>query len=133
MLTVSSGNKQDAISDQLIPSNSDDPSSPHFDWWPSKGTSEWVQFHFLEPSRVSEVSVYWFDDTGTGQCRIPESWQILYRDGESWKPVQKPSAMKPEKDAINRVTFQPVETTDLRLSVKLQDGFSGGLYEWSVR
>jgi hypothetical protein len=41
--------------------------------------------------------------------------------------------MVPVKDKLNRVTFDPVETTDLRLSIRLQDGFSAGLFEWSVR
>jgi hypothetical protein len=132
-VTVSKGNGQDAMKDQLLPSSSDDPSVPHFQWWPNKGTTEWVQYHFPARSRVSGVSVYWFDDTGMGECRIPDSWEILYHDGETWKPVQKPSNMKPEKDALNHITFEPVETTDLRLSVKFREGFSAGLYEWGVR
>ena len=23
------------------------------------------------------MDVYWFDDTGRGQCRVPESWDLL--------------------------------------------------------
>ena len=132
-LTVSSGRGESAINDQLLPASSNDPSTPHFHWWPKKGTTEWVQYHFPQPTRVSEVSSYWFDDTGIGECRIPESWEILYRDGTTWKPVRKPSSMQPMIDAMNHVTFESIETTDLRLSVKLREGFSAGLYEWIVR
>jgi len=49
--------------------------------------AEWVQYDFSKPTTVSSVKVYWFDDTGQGECRIPESWQVLYRAGHSWKPV----------------------------------------------
>jgi len=30
---------------------------------------------------VRACEVYWFDDTGSGQCRVPASWRILYRAG----------------------------------------------------
>ena len=132
-LTVSGGRGGEAINDQLLPSNSNDPSLPRFHWWPKKGTTEWVQYHFPEPERISEVTTFWFDDSGSGECRVPASWEILYLDGATWKPVGHPSLMSPEKDKPNRVTFDPVVTSDLRLSVRLRDDFSGGLYEWTVR
>jgi hypothetical protein len=59
--------------------------------------------------------------------------EILDLDGATWQPVRNPSVMAPEKDKSNRMTFDPVVTTDVRLSVRLRDDFSAGLYEWSVR
>jgi len=32
---------------------------------------------------VKACEVYWFDDTGRGQCRVPESWKLLYCDGDA--------------------------------------------------
>jgi len=132
-ITVSGGRGWEAINDQLVPSRSNDPTLPRFHWWPKKGTTEWVQFHLPEPVRISEVTTFWFDDSGSGECRVPAAWEILYLDGGTWKPVGHPSGPAPEKDRPNRVTFDPVVTSDLRLSVRLRDGFSAGLYEWSVR
>ncbi len=36
------------------------------------------------------------------------------------------------RDTWNRTEFMPVRTGALRLSVQLQDGFSGGMLEWKV-
>ena len=38
--------------------------------------------------KVDGCSVYWFDDTGVGQCRVPAEWRLLWRDGDEWKPVK---------------------------------------------
>jgi hypothetical protein len=37
-----------------------------------------------------------------------------------------------DKDKFNRVTFDAVETTAIRLEVRLSEGFSGGILEWRV-
>ena len=36
---------------------------------------------FAKPASVSEAQVYWFDDTGRGSVRVPQTWRLLYRDG----------------------------------------------------
>jgi hypothetical protein len=33
----------------------------------------------------------------------------------------------------NRVSFQPVETTGLRIEVELQPNYSGGILEWKIQ
>jgi hypothetical protein len=35
-------------------------------------------------------------------------------------------------DRFNRVTFDPVETTALRIAAKLQPEWSGGILEWRL-
>ncbi|UCE08469.1 MAG: glycoside hydrolase family 127 protein, partial [bacterium] len=84
---VSFGRNPEAINDQLEPQSSIDHEVPFFHWWNHKGTKEWVQYDFQQPEEVSTVEVYWFDDTGIGECRIPQSWKILYKLGDEWKPV----------------------------------------------
>ena len=121
-----------AINDQHEPRNSGDRLKKHFDWWPAKGTSQWVQYDFAKPSRVSAIDVYWFDDTGIGECRLPKSWQALYRQNGDWKPVAHPSAFECAGDRYNRTTFDPVETDGLRLDVQLPEGFSSGILQWRV-
>src|SRR5262249_54753809 len=48
-----------AINDQREPKSSGDRLKKHFDWWPAKGTNQWVQYDFANSARVSAVEVYW--------------------------------------------------------------------------
>lgn len=123
-----------AIQDGELPSHSNDHSIPRLTWWDHKGTHEWVEYQFNGKRRVTASEVYWFDDTGQGACRIPEEWSMLYRDGEEWVPVPVPikGPLPISKDEFNRLEFPAIVTDSLRLEVKLQDGYSGGILEWKV-
>jgi hypothetical protein len=132
-VSVSGGRNPRAINDQAEPLSSEDPSNTYFHWWPKKGTTEWVEYAFGGSKTVSEVEVYWFDDTGHGECRVPSSWRVLYKDGGAWKPVENRQAYGVEKDRYNRVGFKPVTTTGLRLEVMLQSSWSAGIQEWKVK
>ena len=121
------------MNDQSEPRSSRDPNSSFFHWWPEKGSTEWVAYEFDTPTSVSEVEVYWLDDTGSGECRVPASWRLLYKDGEEWRPVDAAGAYGVEKDAYNKVTFRPVTTSALRLEVTLPPQWSAGIQEWKVR
>jgi len=121
-----------ALSDGDIPANSNDKNVLRFTWWPHKGTAEWVQYDFQKPRKVSQAEVYWFDDTGGGGGRVPQSWKLLYKDGDNWKEVPNASACGVEKDKFNKVTFDAVNTAALRLEAKLQQDYSAGILEWQV-
>ncbi len=121
------------INDQLLPQNFTDGFAPTFDFWPHKGTSEWIRYEFAQPTKVSAARVSWFDDTGSGECRLPVSWRITYRDTDNaWKPVTNPSEYPIKKRDPVRVTFDPITTKQIRLEVELTKDFSTGLYEWEV-
>jgi hypothetical protein len=81
---------------------------------------------------VSSCEVYWFDDSGKGQCRVPQSWRLLVLDGEEWKEVRATTPYGVERDRMNRVAFEPVSARGLRIAARLREGFSGGILEWSV-
>jgi DUF1680 family protein len=121
-----------AINDGEDPATSDDPTS-YFDWWPRRGTTEWAEYAFEKPAPVGRVDVYWFDDTGHGQVRVPASWRVLYKDGAEWKPVETKDEYGVAKDQFNTVAFTPVTTTGLRLEITMQPGFSAGIQEWKVK
>lgn len=129
---VYGGDTLDALNDGLEPARSSDESIPRFTWWDHKGTPEWVQYTFPKPTTVSGVAVYWFDDTGKGECRVPLAWNLLYKEGSDWKPVEATMGYGTTRDQYNRVTFRPVTTSALQIVVRLQDGFSGGILEWKV-
>ena len=128
-----SGDTVEALGDGLAPTASNDLSIPRLTWWDHRGTKEWVQFDFDQAKKVSAVEVYWFDDTGVGQCRMPKSWRVLYRTAAEWKPVLNAVSSSPARDQWNRMQFDPVATSALRLEVELQPNFSGGILEWRVK
>jgi hypothetical protein len=122
----------EAMIDNIEPKTSHDTSIPRFTWWDHRGTSEWVDYGFARPRKVSSVEVYWFDDAPTGGCRAPQSWKLFYRVGESWVPMEGASLLTTQLDQYNRVTFTPIETTGLRIEAQLQPNYSAGILEWKV-
>lgn len=120
------------INNGFKPKTSGDQPSALMHWWPHKGTSEWVAYAWDKPVKTSAIKVFWFDDTGRGECRLPASWELQYKDGDLWKPVQNPSGYPVEKDKWTEVTFTPVQTTELRLVVQLQPNWAAGVQQWQV-
>jgi hypothetical protein len=127
------GDTLDALEDGPEPSSSNDHDIPRFTWWDHLGTKEWVQLDFPRPKKVAAVEVYWFDDTGKGQCRLPASWRLLYREGDKWMDVAEPSARPMTADKWNTFSFRPVKTAALRIEAQLQPGYSAGLLRWNVK
>jgi hypothetical protein len=122
-----------ALNDLIEPSDSCDHGVPRFTWWDHKGTKEWVQYDFPSAKKVSAVELYWFDDERLKRhCRTPQSWRLLCKAGDGWKPVETESEYGTALNKYNRVAFTPVETTALRIEVQLKPQFSGGILEWKV-
>lgn len=142
------------FNDQFDPSSSDDINTPYHYWWLKSGSEESVSYQFEKPETVSAVEVYWlaFDHYDVSY-RAPESWKLLYKDGNNWREVRNPSSYGVELDKYNKVTFDPVSTTELKIVAQLQRppsegqgageeqvqvvdvdrrGFSGGVLEWKV-
>ena len=126
-VAASDKRRADAVNDQFEPRSSIDHTIPFLHWWPRK-----VQYDFKKEETVSQAQVYWFDDTGEGECRLPKSWRVLYRDGDAWKPVENSSPYDVAKDRYCPVSFRPVKTSALRLELQLIPGYSAGIYEWKV-
>ncbi|MHC4202178.1 MAG: glycoside hydrolase family 127 protein, partial [Planctomycetota bacterium] len=134
-----------ALSDQVAPVRSGDASRGVFQWR-KRGTTEWVQYDFKKAEEVSAVEVYWYARFGTA-VKLPQSWRLLYRVGDEFKPVENGGPYGVEPDRFNRVTFTPVRTDALRIEAKLQDKYletylakkderpskmSAGILEWRV-
>lgn len=141
------GDGLEALTDGIEPDparGSSDESIPRFSFWPHKGgetsgpdgaakhSEEWVRYDFDQPRALRRSSVYWFDDSGAGGCRVPQQAVLEYRDGEEWKPVPNGAdgAISLEKDRANTTRFDEVVTTGLRLRIQLQDKVSAGILEW---
>jgi len=125
------GGPATAVQDNEEPTETDP--GTHFDWWNTRGTTEWVQYSFNKPHAVSRSEVFWYDDSAKGGgCAVPASWRILYLDGDEWKPVENAGPYGVANKAYNRVAFKPVTTSAVRLEVKIQDQISTGISKWRV-
>lgn len=115
--------------DGLVPKASNDRSVPHFSWWPEANGIEYVIWKFDQPKKISQTEVYWYiDEDGT---TTPEWWKLYYKQGDKWVEMKHPGPYGLEKDQFNKVTFDPVTTSAIKLETKL-GGRSGGISEWKV-
>ncbi len=123
------------IGDEGEPKSSADHAVRRMTWWDHRGGTEWVSYRFARPRKLSECSVYWFDDTDIGACRVPAEWRLLWLDGTEWRPVKllPGCTYGTERDRFNKVAFEPVTAREVRLEVKLRPGYSGGVLRWAVR
>jgi DUF1680 family protein len=131
-------NPMDTLETLLIdgaPMSSKDHKIRRMTWWDHRGTAEWLAYRTVKPRTLSSASVYWFDDSGIGACRVPAEWCLLWLDDKEWKPVKllQDEQYGTELDRFNKVSFEPVTTRELRMEVKLKPGYSGGVLKWRVR
>ncbi len=108
---------------------------PAQSFFPHKGTTEWAEYHFDSPRTVRSTSVFWTVDHWERAGRVlatraPVSWEIFTRQGDRWVAVSHPTSRGTEPDRFNRVTFDSVETTAVRIEIRLQKDHSGGIVAW---
>jgi DUF1680 family protein len=122
-----------ALNDGIHPDSSSDHSLPRHTFWPRLGSEEWLRYDFAADTRISKSRVYWFDDTGAGRCRVPQSAQLEWLDpAGTWHPVNAIAPLGVAKDAWNEQSFAPVTTRAVRLRVRLREEASAGVMEWEV-
>ncbi|MDR0429806.1 MAG: glycoside hydrolase family 127 protein [Tannerellaceae bacterium] len=141
------------FNDQFEPSSSADINTPYHYWWLKSGTEESIGYQFDKPETVSGVEVYWLAFEHYDVIyKEPESWKLLYKDGNTWTEVKNASPYGTAINQYNKVTFDPVTTTELKLVAQLQrpegerapeekgpqvadvtrKGYSGGVIEWKI-
>jgi hypothetical protein len=112
-----------ALNDGIDPPSSNDPVNPRWGTWPQTGT-QWAELTWPSARTPRSAEVYFFDD-GQG-VRLPASWKLQYWNGSAYADV--PGTYPIALDRYNRVTFEAVNTT--RLRVVLQSGTASvGLLE----
>ncbi|NLZ73372.1 MAG: glycoside hydrolase family 127 protein, partial [Bacteroidales bacterium] len=123
-----------SINDRLVPKDENDRSIPYYHWWPKQGTTEWIVYEFPEEATVSYSTVYWFDDAPWGGCRVPQSWQIYYKDTSgNWNLVTGADKYGVEKGTGNTVNFDPIKTKAVKLEIIQPTEHSSGLFEWEIK
>ncbi len=125
-------NEIQGINDQLIPKNSADKTHALYHWWPAKNETHWIVYNFKNPETVSECEIYWFKDTPNGGCDLPEKWKLYYKLGNEWKEVNPETPYPLIEDKMNKIVFNPVTTSALKLEVQLSENYSAGIHEWIV-
>lgn len=101
-------------------------------WWAEDrlGKTEWAQYDFKTPVRMEAADVFWYDDPHG--IDPPTSWRLLTKSGEEWREIPSKNACKTAIDCYNRVEFEPLMATALRLEAKTAAGKSAGILEWRV-
>ncbi|MDR0536573.1 MAG: glycoside hydrolase family 127 protein [Tannerellaceae bacterium] len=118
--------------DQWSVDSSADNAKPYLSLW--RQTQPYtIEYCFPEAEEVRRLQVYWMEfEHYDGGYRLPRSWHVQYKAGNTWKDVDASHGYEILKDAFSTADFSPVKTTALRLIVELQDGFSGGIAESNV-
>lgn len=121
------------INDGIEPRSSKEHPGDMCHFWPHKGGDEWIEYHWKAPIKTASCEVYWFDDTGTGECRPPASWEVQARIDGKWVTVNlKGGGYQTVLDRWCKIEFDPVKTDALRLNIKMQDKWAVGIHEWRV-
>lgn len=124
----------EGVVDGYAPATSGENSPRQTHFWPHKGGTEWIELTLAQEQVVSSARIFWFDDTGHGECRIPKSYRIEAWTGGTWQPVSLQSGQKygVKLDSWNEVKFDQVRTQKLRLVIDQEDKFASGIHEWQV-
>lgn len=103
----------------------------NFNFWPLKDTTEWIEMTFIEPTEISESTVYWVKSKDGG-VDYPRKWKLMFKKGNSWKPIRSNDYPINGDGQASKVQFKKIITTGLRIQMDLSDK-PAGLYEWQVK
>ena len=103
--------------------------------WPqSAGSEHYVGYTWDEAVTVGGADIYWYDDGGG--TRIPSKLRMQYLDANgAWQDVNitTPFESSIAKNKYNRIEFDRVTTTRLRLYVTVRSGAqANGIYRFKV-
>ena len=103
--------------------------------WPqSAGSEHYVGYTWDEAVTIGGADIYWYDDGGG--TRIPSKLRMQYLDASgTWQDVNitTPFESSIAKNKYNRIEFDRVTTTRLRLYVTVRSGAeANGIYRFKV-
>ncbi|MCX6320521.1 MAG: glycoside hydrolase family 127 protein [Bacteroidia bacterium] len=124
-----SGASMTSLNDGLIPNNTGSMrgggNRP-----PQRPTAQWVQYEWTQPVKTRAIAVFWWNYENT--VRLPQAYRIKYWNGNDFVPVKNATGLGLVNNLFNITTFDPVQTTQLRLEVDSVDRFLGTMLEWMV-
>ena len=103
-------------------------------WSQSVGSEHYVGYTWDEAVTVGGADIYWYDDGGGTQ--VPSKLRMQYLDANgAWQDVNitTPFESSIAKNKYNRVEFDRITTTRLRLYVTVRSGAqANGIYRFKV-
>ena len=103
-------------------------------WRQSAGSEHYVGYTWDEAVTVGGADIYWYDDGGGTQ--VPSKLRMQYLDASgTWQDVNitTPFESSIAKNKYNRIEFDRVTTTRLRLYVTVRSGAqANGIYRFKV-
>ena len=103
-------------------------------WSQSAGSEHYVGYTWDEAVTVGGADIYWYDDGGGTQ--VPSKLRMQYLDASgTWQDVNitTPFESSIAKNKYNRIEFDRVTTTRLRLYVTVRSGAqANGIYRFKV-
>ena len=103
-------------------------------WSQSVGSEHYVGYTWDEAVTVGGADIYWYDDGGGTQ--VPSKLRMQYLDANgAWQDVNitTPFESSIAKNKYNRVEFDRITTTRLRLYVTVRSGAAAnGIYRFKV-
>jgi hypothetical protein len=120
-----------AINNGIYPIQSSDDNNltPYWGDWPQVGT-HWIELDWTSPVTTNGTGIYWADDGGG--LLPPSSWVVQYWNGTAWTNVTNQSGEPTAINTFNQVSFDPVTTTGLRVSMQSNGTASVGVIQWVV-
>ena len=109
-------------------------SIPRMTWWDHKGSDEWLSYRFAEPRQVSEAVRLLVRRHRHRPLPGAGGMAVAVEGRDEWKPVKLTGGSRygTGLDQFNKVTFEPVRTSELKMEVRLQGDFSGGVLKWTT-
>lgn len=90
----------------------------------------WVEYEWKQPIHTKEIAVYWWNYDNN--LRLPESYRVLYWDGNKYVPVENASGLGLANNQFNATTFKEIKTTKMRIELDSADRWGATLLEWVV-
>jgi hypothetical protein len=112
-----------------IQSSDDNDLTPYWGDWPMTGP-QWIELDWTSSVTTDGTEIYWADDGGG--LLPPSSWVVQYWTGTAWADVTSQSGEPTAINTFNQVTFDPVTTTKLRISLLGAGPASVGAIQWVV-
>ena len=105
----------------------------------SAANAAWLRYQWSSPVRLGSTEIYWYDDNGGTRMPRADTYVVEYsNDGTNWTPVTLTGASAYAgalaRNAYNRLEFEPVEASQIRIRITGVQGSGAGtgVLRWRV-
>lgn len=129
--TMARGARLEALYDGLTPTDSirfrQQPNSARQN---RPAMPQYLQYEWQTPVQTDKIDLFLWDYHGV--YALPQAYRISYWNGSEFVAVANPKGLGLENGQFNTTTFDPVETTRLRVEVDSAAAFMMNVVEWAV-